>query len=427
MEKRLWNTFQTAEQKIKCIQRLAGMLSAAIRLGILLFYYLQNDRSGLHMLGTDWILLAVLAVDILMRVTIKKFRFTSAFIVMEVFLIQTNSYHAPNLVYMELPFIVLSLMENSYYLPPRTAMLTNAFIGLIWAPAVSNSYQMYIGDPGNGFARYAIACFHLSLGAATILSFVRSISIQKQNNLYEARKQEMTVYRNLDHVNHTLLSEMFAIKATSEQTARKEVTKYVHDNVGYVLTNLGMMLEATNVINQADPEQGQEMIARCLQYSHEGLDEIRLFLRNLQQDSHIKINIHREINRLAILFEKCTGTEVITEFGNWPSSFTKSMNSFLISFVKECLTNAVKHGMASRVVISCSVQSKYRIGIAISSNGKVPTETPKYGFGLQSIDDAAQSLGGSLKVACKGGSFVVSVSLPYVSIWKDGHMKAPAS
>lgn len=416
MERRSWSTFQTVERSMRHMRQLIPVISAAIRLIILTLLAFELRANGEKLYGMFFFLLFFLLIEIAARVAFQRRTAFGAAILLEIFLFQTDAYSIPGMLRIESLFVILGMFEMCFYFPMKAGIAVNLLGGVFVFPAQSSLFQQYLEHPYAIQLRMELPFYCVTLMISSMMFCMLSVFIDRQDSLFRSRDQEETVYRNLDAINRSLSEEMFSIKSESEEKAKKEVTKYIHDNVGYVLTNLTMMLQATNAVNQVDKEQGQIMLTRCIDYSHSGLEEIRMFLRSIQRDTQAKINIRREIADLAKLFEKCTGTEVSAEFGGWPASFTKEVNSFFLSCVKECLTNAVKHGMASKVVISCNVVSKYIVGMSISSNGTIPQGEIVYGMGLKSIQDAVQQLGGKLRISNTSNSFIVSVSVPYVTM-----------
>ena len=141
-------------------------------------------------------------------------------------------------------------------------------------------------------------------------------------------------------------------------------------------------------------------------FSRETLRTIR------QTEIRSNTNIQREIHALVSLFSRCTDTSVRIEFGNWPKSFRPEINSFLLSFVKESLTNAVKHGMATSIQILCSM-NKHHLSITVEDNGiGLQNNEIRYGIGLQSIAETVSQLNGEVKMASHGKGFCIHVQLP---------------
>ena len=84
----------------------------------------------------------------------------------------------------------------------------------------------------------------------------------------------------------------------------------------------------------------------------------------------------------------------------------------MLSFVKESLTNAIKHGMATDIQITC-ILLRQKISITVQDNGiGVSDEAIHYGIGLQSIAENAAQLGGNMKVISREKGFGIRVQLP---------------
>ena len=415
MERKSLNSFQKIESLLKQLQRYAPLCAALFRLFILLQVYIICDQSGDRIMALFLFLVLLVAADIVTRFVIRRRFYTGILILLEVLCLMICAYSVPELQPVEPVFLILSLFETCFFFGCITSIIVNLLGGALFC-LLSDAFMDYMGAPYPLTYGARLPLFVMPVMVSAVLFCILAVSISSQNALFAARDREEKMYRNLDAINRSISEEMFSIKAASEKKAKKEVTKYIHDNVGYVLTNLMMMLQAANAVNRTDREQGQMLYDKCTEYSSVGLNEIRSFLHNIERDTSKQMDVRKEILYLGKLFEKCTGTEVRIEYGDWPSGFTQKINSFFLSCVKECLTNAVKHGMAKNVLINCVVISKYRVGMTITSFGSVPEGEIRYGIGLKSISESAEELGGKMKVSTTENAFIVHVSLPYVTI-----------
>jgi signal transduction histidine kinase len=82
--------------------------------------------------------------------------------------------------------------------------------------------------------------------------------------------------------------------------------------------------------------------------------------------------------------------------------------------VQEALTNAVRHGRATRVKVSFWVEGGELL-LSISDNGKGAFEIVK-GIGITGMEERFGALGGSIGVSsATGGGFSLSVKVPIVA------------
>jgi signal transduction histidine kinase len=103
--------------------------------------------------------------------------------------------------------------------------------------------------------------------------------------------------------------------------------------------------------------------------------------------------------------------EVITDYGNWPKTFSKSIDSFFISFMQEALTNALKHGHATSVSILCWA-SPTHVTMRIRDNGNGAVLPIVKGIGISAMEDFVKSRKGFFNIQSNDGGFQISVSIP---------------
>ncbi|MBT2291169.1 hypothetical protein J7E73_18895 [Paenibacillus albidus] len=68
----------------------------------------------------------------------------------------------------------------------------------------------------------------------------------------------------------------------------------------------------------------------------------------------------------------------------------------MINFIKESITNALKHGKASAIEISV-LEEQDTIQIMVKDNGR-GCDSFIYGFGLKSMEERIEAIGGQLSV-----------------------------
>jgi signal transduction histidine kinase len=85
----------------------------------------------------------------------------------------------------------------------------------------------------------------------------------------------------------------------------------------------------------------------------------------------------------------------------------------LIRIVREAVTNAARHGGADRVRIELQNGKGLRLVIADDGTGFMPSEPRPGGFGLASMRERAEALGGSFRLESEpGGGTAIEVVLP---------------
>lgn len=408
-------SFQRTKLQIDQTLRVAVLSTAGLRVLVCALFWLKKSASGSAspVFSYEFGLLIFSLLTGLLRLRDPSSRRVRYLLLLEFFYVQIVSYHCKNLIVLEFFFLPVILMDLSIMFPFRAALPLEVVCGLIFAPFMSYTFQahMTVTVSSFEFPLYLMVFFFYAVFVYACL--LLSLLIHKQCQMKAAHDTEVTINRNLESINRIISSEIFTVRSESKLQAKKEVTKEIHDNVGYIFTNLIMMLQATEAVFEGEPDRAKAMLSNCVEYGRQGMNTIRETLRSVRQkEEQSEISIQRELHALACLFSRCTGTVVRIEFGNWPRNFTPAIDRFLLDFVKESLTNAIKHGMATEIQMSCTLV-KREISIAVQDNGVGVIDEPiRYGIGLQSIAENVAQLGGEMKVIPGEKGFGIRVQLP---------------
>jgi signal transduction histidine kinase len=85
----------------------------------------------------------------------------------------------------------------------------------------------------------------------------------------------------------------------------------------------------------------------------------------------------------------------------------------LLRIVREAVTNATRHGGASEISVELAAGEGLRLRVQDNGRGFDAEAVNGYGFGLTSMRERAEALGGSLTLGPRaGGGTTVEVSLP---------------
>ena len=122
------------------------------------------------------------------------------------------------------------------------------------------------------------------------------------------------------------------------------------------------------------------------------------------------LSLISSVDRLAGAF-KDTHIAVAAHYSNMPWSFTEEIDATIYRIVQEGITNAIRHGNATRIDINLSLDGS-RIGVAVLDNG-VGTAEITEGIGMAGIRERVSQLGGGLSAGNSAGGFLLSAWLPF--------------
>jgi signal transduction histidine kinase len=215
----------------------------------------------------------------------------------------------------------------------------------------------------------------------------------------------------INKMNKDITGKIFRIQNDTTLEERKRISKEIHDTSGYVFINLIMILQAASAVLYKDLKKTEQLIDDAIDYADKGINEIRHKLRGIREYTHAFLSLQNELFDIGESFRKTTGVTLTIEYGNWPKTFSKTTDSFFLSFMQECLTNALKHGQASAITIMCWMTDSY-IVMSITDNGKGAVMPIKKGIGISAMEDFVSSYNGSINIRSDEGGFRITAVLP---------------
>ena len=193
---------------------------------------------------------------------------------------------------------------------------------------------------------------------------------------------------------------------------RNRISREIHDISGYIFTNLIALMDAAGSMRRDDPAGLTDILITARKTAQEGLRETRVALRKLRDEQPGAADSPRAVFKIVSIFRKITGIEVELNLGNLPRVLSHDLNLALYRTVQEALTNAVRHGKASRVRVNFWVEGD-DLRLTITDNGKGAFEVVK-GIGLdRRMEERIGALGGSIGIGrAPEGGFSLTVQVP---------------
>ena len=179
----------------------------------------------------------------------------------------------------------------------------------------------------------------------------------------------------------------------------------IHDTLAQGFTGITMQVEAARGLLKTEPEQAEFHLERAATSARESLMEAR---RSVQALRPLLLQDKALPEALALLVEQATaGTSVAGEFtmqGKARMLFP-AMEDDLLRIGQEALTNALKHGNATRLRVELTFASK-SVQLWVQDNGAgfdALASTPAGHYGLVGMQERADRLGGTLAIRSQPG------------------------
>ncbi|ADO58271.1 hybrid sensor histidine kinase/response regulator transcription factor [Paenibacillus polymyxa] len=235
----------------------------------------------------------------------------------------------------------------------------------------------------------------IGLAFAIGFSFHLLVSNYRQNEII--RNQKLVLEQYLSQIEQiTLLEE------------RDRLSKDLHDTMGHSYTSIIMGLEILRT--ELATKDGEQKIDSLLQLARNSMEEVRAYLHQIDSPQE-SLPLTVTLQQLAEEFQKHAKVNVRTRIIGEEYIVSKQAKMTLYRCLQESLTNAVRHGQSTEIIVSLHFEPQQtRLDVQDNGDG---VEEWKDGFGLTAMKERATQLQGRVTVYSeKGEGTFISCVLP---------------
>ncbi|WP_128424963.1 sensor histidine kinase [Gudongella oleilytica] len=252
--------------------------------------------------------------------------------------------------------------------------------------------------------------FHDSMGFNEIINYIyvnALVFILITAAFYSLKKQLINNIR-LDKALRIVKDQTEQIKEMSAASERNRITGEIHDTVGHTLASALISIEAAEELLGPAGGEAAEKLYLAKDQVKRGLNDIRSSIRSIRagDDEPFDVSLCRMLDEV----RQTTNIEVncIVEL---KTELLSVQRGILLLAIKECTTNALKHGKCSEIDVLVQ-ESKGEVKLTFSDNGKGSSSiTP--GSGLTIMRERIQGIGGTLGMSTSPGEgFTVNIAIP---------------
>ncbi|WP_223254516.1 sensor histidine kinase [Bacillus sp. HNG] len=219
--------------------------------------------------------------------------------------------------------------------------------------------------------------------------------IQSQRRTDRIIEENNKQYRLIQEQNRVLQQYAEQIEKVTLLKERNRLAKELHDTIGHHFTSVTVGLDAVSYLLETDIEKAKQRIELLANVSRSGLQDIRKHIHEIApSESEEKLSILLE--QIATNFKENTDTDVQFHKHGTEYPVTPSIKLVFIRSLQEALTNAKRHGDATKVVIHFLI-SHSAVTLSVENNG-TPIETLNPGFGLTAMKERIEELHGDLAI-----------------------------
>jgi two-component system NarL family sensor kinase len=233
--------------------------------------------------------------------------------------------------------------------------------------------------------------FLLTVITVTVLLLVLLVV----NLLLGSRNRKLKHHTELLMLESRQKEELAVIRAEVTEATLTDVARDLHDEVGQLLTFSVLQLENLSALPEAEKVPALNEIKLSVR---EALESIRSITRGMSADF---VSDFGFVASLEMLLERVTKrTQVKTHLEVSPGcTIHPSVNPIIIfRIIRECLTNAIRHGNATDIHIKVAPEGN-NCNIIVTDNGKGFHNDPNEisGLGVKTMQHYATLIGGELR------------------------------
>lgn len=305
------------------------------------------------------------------------------------------------------PILLLVVAIRAYGLLGRPGRILAAIAayGSFLVPLVARFAKLQArtqSAPAELAAAIEPVLYSFALNAALLYAFVLAFVLLLVGALVsERRGQQQLARANQRLRDYARLREERAILQERNRIARE-----LHDSIGHHLIAQSIQLENADLFFDAARDRAASHLEKARQLGKAALADIRNSVATLRSNPAASTLGEPLTTALAALLQDFSDPErcsIVSQIA-LPREPPPSVAIALYRVAQEALTNAAKHGRASRIAVSLEGgDGNIRLAIADDGCGFEPSENST-GFGLQNMTERVSALGGQLRIVSQPGA-----------------------
>jgi signal transduction histidine kinase len=187
-------------------------------------------------------------------------------------------------------------------------------------------------------------------------AFITAIIMYYRERLVEKSKVVDEQHRSLENLAaaaHSFVEHLEDVEIESAERERQRITRELHDEIGYAMTNISMMMNATRGLLDTDPETLLDYCRKAREIAANTHRETRKTLYKLRgMEKKVTTNPGIFFIKLCQDFAVATGIETECHVGNLAGQMNAVVFNALFRAVQVGFVNALRHGDAAYIRLS---------------------------------------------------------------------------
>ena len=329
-----------------------------------------------------------------------------------------------NLAYDGIVLLAVADLMHRYHGENQSWLLLVAMLGIYFMSNYNMAiFQRHVA-PFDVYAAYyrpevqsVLLAIKNAFQSLNIVLFVLYLVLLVQSKHHE-KERIAILNKQLEEANVRLRAFALEAERTAETRERNRLAREIHDTLGHTLTGIAAGLDACIVLVDAAPAVVKKQLEKIRETARHGIVDVRRSVKKLRPDDLEKLPLQQAIKKVIAEFSASSGVDIqLVEMG-WPEKLREDEEEVIYRIVQEGITNARRHGKATKVTVTCGLEPG-RFYIIIADNGRGCAE-PKQGFGLRHMEERLELLHGRLRYWSDKG-FTLEATIPMGRSVMDNH------
>ncbi|MDR1541796.1 MAG: sensor histidine kinase [Clostridiales bacterium] len=331
-------------------------------------------------------------------------------------------FHYNGILFIPLVNIIIRLNKNSVRFSLMLVVIA-AYLFLdydiISGGLPLNHLDNYIKIYGAGTQTLLYIALNLLVGL-NIIVFVIILMQALQYEQYETQRlkelneQVSRSAEELKVINLQLEEYALQSEKNAQTRERNRIAREIHDTLGHTLTGITAAIDACLELVGKDPAQLKKQLTLVSEAARSGLIDVRRSVGALRLDALERFSLGDALKKMVDEINYTTNIEVTLNYQHGKNS--DEAKEIIYRVVQESITNAVRHGGASRIDIDISLDGVKTL-VHISNNG-ASCKTIAEGFGLTHMRERVENFGGAITFDGSNG-FVTNAIIPFRRVEND--------
>lgn len=292
---------------------------------------------------------------------------------------------------------------------PLSAIISSIMVGLtLILSLVGTAWNRTIPSPSLSLALNTVLFPMVVLVFSVALKHLWGFALNQRRLIKQLNDASlMLMETNVSLQDHILIHD-----AHVQELERNRISRELHDTVGYTLMNIIALQKAAFQLSRMDEDEARSFITQTITQAEQGLKETRNALRVLRERVSDVPILPDAVNRLVRAFEH-THISIVPNYGNLRKSYGADIDQVIYKFIQEAITNAIKHGNATRIEISFWTHERsLEAVVEDDGDGIILGERLQEGLGMKGMRERVEELGGEILTGNVAGGFKIKASLP---------------